>query len=127
MREADDHMALITPFRGEGDRAGDLLDEAERHYNDALKAFGQLKERLLDGAETSDAGRIARDYQAAIQTMFDALKRVEQLRKKEAGIAYDYAIDVAAARDEIGRRLERPRSAARQTPRRCSLVRRRDE
>jgi hypothetical protein len=43
--------------------------------------------------------------------VFEERAKVAKLDKLEAGIAYDYALDLDAARDEIGRRLARLRDA----------------
>lgn len=46
----------------------------------------------------------------ALQSALDERTRVEKLRRHEAGVVNDYAIDFDAARDEIGRRLARLRA-----------------
>ena len=46
----------------------------------------------------------------ALQSALDERTRVEKLRKQEAGVVNDYALDFDAARDEIGRRLARLRA-----------------
>lgn len=105
-------MILITPELGEGDRAADLLEEAEAHYNKTLKAFRALEKTGLAGLTRAEADRLAKDYGAATQTLFNERGRLENMRKKEAGVAYDYALDMAAARVEIGRQLDRIRDTA---------------
>ena len=111
MREALHHMALIKPISGEGDRAAELLAEAESHYLKTLKAFKRLEETGLAGLTRSEAERLARDYTSATQTLFSERAKVEKEKKKEAGVAYDYALDMAAARVEIGCQLDRIRAA----------------
>ena len=54
MREALHHMALIKPILGEGDRAAELLAEAESHYLKTLKAFKRLRGQLGTEADMPD-------------------------------------------------------------------------
>lgn len=112
MREALHHMALIAPISGEGDRAADLLAEAETHYKKMLRAFEALEEAGLANLSRTDAERLARDYRAATQTLFNERQHLERTLKKEAGVVHDYALDMAAARAEIGRQLDRIRAAS---------------
>jgi len=112
MRGRFNHMALIRPFRDEGTTA-ELLETAEKHYKDALNALEIVKLYLKERSELSpsEINRTASDFRKATQTLFDERKRLEELRRKEAGIAHDFGLDFAAARDEIGRRLDRLRAA----------------
>lgn len=105
-------MTSNEPLDDEGSPAK-LLAEAEAHYEDALEAVRALKRRLSEGAEPSAAeiSRIATDYRRATQTLFDERKRLDDQRKREAGVVHDYALDLDAARDEVGRELDRLRAA----------------
>lgn len=108
-------MALIKPFRDEGKTSADLLQEAEAHYHDAVQAFETLKLYLKHPEEgeiaPSEISRVASDYRRATQTLFDERKKIEDQRKSDAGIVREYAIDFDAARDTIGRLLDRLRAA----------------
>lgn len=106
------HMALITPFRDEGTAAG-LLEVASAHYEDALEALEIVKLYLKEGSDLSSAeiARAAADLRKATQTLFDERKRLEDQRRKEAGVVHDFGLDFDAARNEIGRRLDRLRAA----------------
>lgn len=105
-------MTSDIPSGHEGHPA-DLLAEAEAHYEDALEAVRALKARLAEGAEppSAEISRIAQDYRRATQTLFDERKRLDDQRKREAGVVHDYALDLDAARAEIGRKLDRLRAA----------------
>lgn len=105
-------MALIRPFRDEG-TAADMLEVATSHYNDALEALEIVKLYLKEGDTISSAEiqRAAADFRKATQTLFDERKRLEDQRRKEAGVAGDFGLDFDAARDEIGRSLDRIRAA----------------
>jgi hypothetical protein len=106
------HMALIRPFRDEG-TATELLKVANEHYEDALEALQIVKLYLKEGTELSSAeiARTAADFRKATQTLFDERKRLEDQRRKEAGVVHDFGLDFDAARDEIGGRLDRLRAA----------------
>ncbi len=106
------HMALIKPFRDEGTAAG-LLEVANEHYEDALEAMQIVKLYLKEGTDLSSAeiARAAADFRKATQTLFDERKRLEDQRRKEAGVVHDFGLDFDMARDEIGRRLDRLRAA----------------
>ena len=72
-------------------------------------AMDRMKQNQFD--ELKDAMRSCRDLRQALLMVFEERAKVAKLDKLEAGIAYDYALDLDAARDEIGRRLARLRDA----------------
>jgi hypothetical protein len=106
------HMALIRPFRDEG-TATELLKVANTHFEDALEAMQIVKLYLKEGTDLSPAeiARAAADFRKATQTLFDERKRLEEQRRKEAGVVHDFGLDFDVARDEIGGRLDRLRAA----------------
>jgi hypothetical protein len=106
------HMALIRPFRDEG-TATELLKVANTHFEDALEAMQIVKLYLKEGTDLSSAeiARAAADFRKATQTLFDERKRLEEQRRKEAGVVHDFGLDFDVARDEIGGRLDRLRAA----------------
>ena len=106
-------MTSDTPSDHEG-RPADLLAAAEAHYEDALEAVRALTARLAEGAEppAAEISRIAQDYRRATQTLFDERKRLDDQRRREAGVVHDYALDLDAARAEIGRKLDLLRAEA---------------
>ena len=66
-------------------------------------AMDRMKRGEFD--DVKDAVRSYRDLRQALQIVFEERTRIAKLDKQEAGIAYDYALDLGAARAEIGRRL----------------------
>ncbi|MBK4217839.1 permease [Paracoccus caeni] len=75
-----------------------------------------VMEARIDGAiEAEDlkaAVKAARDVRDAISLLFEERNRVEKLRREIAGGVGGGALDLDAARDEIGRRLACLRRAA---------------
>lgn len=84
------------------------VQDFERHLDGVVvKADGTL------GAEDlKDAVKAARDIREAMSRLFDERDRVEKLRREIAGGVGGGALDLDAARDEIGRRLACLRRAA---------------
>jgi|GEM_PF-809758 len=82
--------------------AGAMLMETAEELN-------AIRQRLRaeEGAGSLDkAMKLARDLRAGAQLMIDERNRLDKLRKDAAGgIGAAGALDLAAARDEIGRRL----------------------
>ncbi|WBU53833.1 permease [Paracoccus sp. SCSIO 75233] len=66
-----------------------------------------LRRRLRAGeiGDLKDAVKVARELRSATQLMLEERNKVEKLRKDIAGGVGAGAFDLAAARDEIGRRL----------------------
>ncbi|WP_128253807.1 hypothetical protein [Falsirhodobacter deserti] len=85
----------------------DLLAETERLYREVAEELALATRRVSDGdlGEVANTVRAAKDLRAAFQMVMDERTRVEKLRKQVAGVVNDYAFDLDAARDEIGRRL----------------------
>ena len=67
----------------------------------------RLRLRAEEGAESLDkAVKLARDLRAGAQLMIEERNRLDKLRKDAAaGVGAAGQLDLAAARDEIGRRL----------------------
>ena len=82
------------------DQAMGLLGEVVTEINTAMT---RMKRGEFD--DVKDAVRSYRDLRQALQIVFEERTRIAKLDKQEAGIAYDYALDLGAARAEIGRRL----------------------
>ncbi|WP_132950785.1 hypothetical protein [Rhodovulum bhavnagarense] len=106
-------MALITTSTGGHSAAQAVLEEAEEHYRRTIRALHDLMAEIQAG----QSGR-ARELRGALgdlgkaaQTAFDERVRVEKRLRSESGIVNDYAIDLDGARAEIGRRLDRLRTA----------------
>lgn len=88
------------------DQAMGLLGAIVAEINASME---RLKQNQFD--DLKEATRSYRDLRQALLMVFEERAKVAKLDKLEAGIAYDYALDLDAARDEIGRRLARLRDA----------------
>ena len=106
-------MTINTPL-GDGSNSEEILQIAEKHFGRMLRRAEDIIAILEDedsGVSKEAAVRI-RDLGKAMQTTLDERAKLEKLRKNNAGIVHDYALDFDAARDEIGRRMARLRDAA---------------
>jgi hypothetical protein len=90
-----------------------LLDHARAVFDRAALDLGVALVRLRDGGwDGSDrALRAVRDLQAALAVLMDERVKIDRLRNETAGVVGERALDLDAARVEIGRRLARLRDA----------------
>ena len=92
----------------------DLLAEVEKLYRttaqELITAVNAIKAGQFDQAGV--AAQSVRDLRTAFGWVMDEREKVEKLRKQIAGAVGTGALDLDAARDEIGRRLARLRDAA---------------
>jgi len=90
-----------------------LLEEAEEHYRRMVRALNEIIQEVEAGK--SERARMLRgaltDLGKAAQTAFDERLRVEKRLRESSGVAGDYSLDLAEARAEIGRRLDRLRAS----------------
>jgi hypothetical protein len=103
---------IKAPAAGDAaDRA--LLEEAEEHYRRTIRALNEIIQEVEAG--NSERARMLRgaltDLGKAAQTAFDERLRVEKRLRESSGFAGDYSLDLAEARAEIGRRLDRLRTS----------------
>ncbi|MDO5657849.1 MAG: permease [Paracoccus sp. (in: a-proteobacteria)] len=70
---------------------------------DLVRLRGQLQAGDTEGLK--DAVKLARELRSAAQLMLEERNKVDKLRKDIAGVVGHGALDLDAARDEIGRRL----------------------
>ncbi|MBN2906128.1 MAG: hypothetical protein JXJ18_05425 [Rhodobacteraceae bacterium] len=108
-------MALITTPAGGDAAAQAVLEEAEEHYRRTIRALHTIIEEVEAGqtARARELKGALSDLGKAAQTAFDERVRVEKRLRTETGIVHEYALDLDAARVEIGRRLDRLRDAQR--------------
>lgn len=85
---------------------GEWLDEAVRNVAQAVQ---DLRAGRLEGVK--DVQTAIRDLKASIQLLNEERNRVEKYTRQIAGAAGGGALDLGAARDEIGRRLACLRAA----------------
>ncbi|MCB2110645.1 hypothetical protein [Albidovulum sp.] len=83
------------------------VQEVTELFNDITATLAQMVRRLKAG-EAGEAKEVARqmgEVRAAYKLALEERIRVAKLRKEDAGVVYDYALDLDAARDEVCRRL----------------------
>ena len=101
-------MTLITP--DEDVRAAEgTLRRTKEIYAELYEALKELRARAEDG-QIDVAKEVAEMTQALsrnLRNLSDAEGRLDALRRKDAGIVHDFAIDFEEARTEIRRRLDR--------------------
>lgn len=91
----------------------DILTVTEQHLarsvDDLNRVINQIK--AGDTSHAKEVSGIVTLLGKALQSALDERVRVEKLRRQDAGIVTDYALDFDAARDEVGRRLACLRAA----------------
>ena len=85
----------------------------ERHFDRSVEALNTVIEDIKSGnvERSKDVAGALSLLNKALQSALDERAKVEKLRRQDAGVVHDYALDFDAARDEIGRRLARLRAA----------------
>lgn len=98
-----------TFSQGDGGQGFDLLSFTMDQYREAAETLARAIRGIQQGRpeEAKAAAAAVRDMKAAFQLAMEERNRVEKLRREAAGIVNGYAIDLAAAREEVGRRLAR--------------------
>ena len=85
----------------------DVIEIADGLFRSYAGDLHKLRLKILAG-ETQDlkeSGKLVRDLRAAAQLVLEERSKVDKLRKDAAGSVGTGVLDLAAARDEIGRRL----------------------
>ena len=102
-----------NPSFGSEGSASEILKQTEAHYERAIQALGALIVRIESGemGGKTEVQQTAQDVRKAMQTFFDERKKIEDQLRRDAGVVHSVALDFNAARDEIGRRLDRLRAA----------------
>jgi len=104
-------MTIDTP-QGES-RAEELLRSARRHYADISGALEEALNRLSD-SDDKELRAFSTTAQMHWKSLLNVHEREVELEKRDrdrAGIAQNYAIDLDAARLEVGSRLARLRAS----------------
>ena len=103
---------LAGPFVAGGNEgaldAGEAIDVAGEMFREVDEDLHRLRMALRQGGgaeDVKDTARLVRDLRAATQLVLEERNRVDKLRKEVAGDVGAGRLDLAAARDEIGRRL----------------------
>ena len=105
-------MILITPEDGPSGLSNSIRS-LERQLTDMRVELEALYKRIKDGdvGEIKNATRAATEIRQWLKIALEAEVHLEKRNKKDKGIAYDYAIDFAEARDSVSGRLDRLRRA----------------
>lgn len=112
-RQVTDFMTLITPNDGEDASSELMLSVTQEHFQRAVGKLNGLINKWEAGEFDApvDAQRVVRDASALLVLALKERERLEEHRRKKAGVVHDYAIDFGSARDEIGRRMALLRTA----------------
>lgn len=99
-------MTIITPL-GKDAASEDYLKIADSFFLRVLKELDrQLSAAEIDGCETTpELAKAVTEVRRAMQTVFEERKRLEQSGKTDFGGGRASELNLAQARDEIGRRL----------------------
>lgn len=104
----------VIRLRDEGqDEGRKLLEIAEARLREMLEDLDACAAywRDRDDLSETELKRVLTNVAKSVQHVFDERKRFDDLRKKKLGLVQDFAIDLDAARDTIGRKLDRLRDA----------------
>jgi hypothetical protein len=114
MRGNKKRMTIITPL-GKDAASEDYMKIADAFFLRVLKELDrQLSTAETGGCETTpELAKAVTDVRRAMQTVFEERKRLEQSGKAGFGGGRAAELDLAQARDEIGRRLACLRDARR--------------
>ncbi|WP_287883443.1 MULTISPECIES: permease [Paracoccus] len=84
-----------------------VLEIADGLFRSYAAELNRLRERIEAGetGELKESGKLVRELRAATQMVLEERSKVDKLRKDAAGRVGAGALDLDAARDEIGRRL----------------------
>ncbi|PVA10580.1 hypothetical protein DC366_06660 [Pelagivirga sediminicola] len=105
-------MSLITPEEGPSGLSATVttLERQLRGMCEDLEALSeQVRAQQFDDIKSQS--RILGDIRQWLKMAIEAETQLEQRKKKEQGIVNGYALDMDAARDSIGCRLDRLRRA----------------
>jgi hypothetical protein len=105
-------MSLITPENDPGGLSATVtvLERQLRGMCEDLETLSD-KVRAEDFDDAKAQSRILGDIRQWLKLVIEAENQLEQRKKKEQGIVNGYALDMDAARDSIGGRLDRLRAA----------------
>ncbi|MFX0542408.1 hypothetical protein ACEWPM_011825 [Roseovarius sp. S4756] len=105
-------MSLITPEEGQSALSA-TVTTLERQLRGMCEDLEALSDRVRaeDFEDIKNRSRILGDIRQWLKLAIEAETQLEQRKKKEQGIVNGYALDMDAARDSIGCRLDRLRRA----------------
>jgi hypothetical protein len=103
--KANYYMTIKTPQQGEAAEA--LLLDARQLYADINHAHKAGLKKLADSEdkEVRAFSTLAQLHWKSLQTVMERQNDLNRINREQAGIVHGYAVDLDAARSEVGRRL----------------------
>ena len=104
---------MTVKFSAGDDPPVDLLAETEGLFRETAEELIQAVRKVKAGhySDAKAATQAVKDLKVALEMAMDERTRVEKLRRQVTGAVGSQALDLDAARDEVGRRLARLRDA----------------
>ncbi len=102
---------MTLGFTGEEPAAQRMIAQAQELFVEAATELAELIRRIRAQEWDGKGAAGIKDVRAALQLVLEERNRIEKLRKEQAGVVHDIALDFDAARAEIGGRLARLRDA----------------
>lgn len=98
---------MTINFSAGDDPPKSFVAEMEELFQDTADELWTVLKDIKDGKteEVKAVNQIIKELRTAFRQAAEERNRIEELRRKGAGIVHDYALDFDAARAEIGRRL----------------------
>ena len=105
-------MTMITPH-WDGGKAEENLNEAAEQLQAIIDDLRAIRRQTSEGRVPGDTEtqKTVSATNRAVQSYIDARNKLDDQRRKDAGLVHDYAIDFEAARDEVRGLLARLRGA----------------
>lgn len=96
----------------------EFLASVERQFAMAVDLFQDMTDRVKGGemVAEAEAAKMGRRLFDAAQALIAQKNRTYDERKRQEGVANAYAIDLDAARDTVGRLLDRLRASGGSEP-----------
>lgn len=106
-------MILTTPETGQSS-LGQAIETVEQQLADMKADLLALQRRIASGDFDAlrNGSKLTGEIRQWLKLALETEIRLEERRKQHDGIVNHYAIDFDAARDQIGRRLDRLRAAS---------------
>ncbi len=91
----------------DGDAAEAMLSDAKRHFENINQAHQDGLDKLADSADRDVRAysSLAQLHWKAMQSVLERQHELNRINREKAGIVHGYALDLDAARTEVGRRL----------------------
>jgi hypothetical protein len=104
---------MTITFSAIGGAPASMLAETEELYARAARGLFRVIAEMEtgEGPDGKAAQAAARDLRSALEMVMSERARVDKFRERAEGAVGGAALDLDAARDEIGRRLARLRAA----------------